>query len=413
MRRVVISGVGLVTPYGVGVEPTWSGLVEGRSCIVPITRFDAKDYRTRFAGEVRGFDPEAWIEKKRVKEMDRYTQYAVASARMAWRDAGLPEDLPEPARDRIGTIVGTGIGGIESIEKHHRTLLEKGPSRVSPYFIPASISNLGAGQVAMTLGLRGINYCTTSACASGAHAIGEAARLVRLGAADVMVAGGSEAAVTPLGVGGFNAMHALSTRNDAPERASRPWDRDRDGFVLSEGAGIVVIEELEHARRRGARVYAELTGYGATDDAFHITQPAPEGEGAQRAMAAALADARVDPSAVGYINAHGTSTSAGDVNETRAIRGVFGAHADRLMVSSTKSMTGHLLGAAGGVETIFTALALHHGILPPTINLDTPDPACDLDFIPHEARRVTVDVAVSNSFGFGGTNVSLVLARLR
>ena len=332
---------------------------------------------------------------------------------MAWRDAGLPEDLPEPARDRIGTIVGTGIGGIESIEKHHRTLLEKGPSRVSPYFIPASISNLGAGQVAMTLGLRGINYCTTSACASGAHAIGEAARLVRLGAADVMVAGGSEAAVTPLGVGGFNAMHALSTRNDAPERASRPWDRDRDGFVLSEGAGIVVIEELEHARRRGARVYAELTGYGATDDAFHITQPAPEGEGAQRAMAAALADARVDPSSVGYINAHGTSTSAGDVNETRAIRGVFGAHADRLMVSSTKSMTGHLLGAAGGVETIFTALALHHGILPPTINLDTPDPACDLDFIPHEARRVAVDVAVSNSFGFGGTNVSLVLARLR
>lgn len=411
MRRVVVTGIGLVTPLGVGVDPSWSALLAGQSGAAPITLFDAAGYRTRFAAEVKGFSPDPWINHRKLKELDRYSQFAVVSAVMAWADAGLGDELPQRERDRIGTIVGVGIGGIETIERHHRTLLEKGPNRVSPYFIPAAISNMAAGQVAMRLGLRGINYCTTSACASGAHAIGEAMRLVQRGAAEIMVAGGAEAAITPLGVAGFNAMLALSTRNDEPTKASRPWDRGRDGFVMGEGAGILVIEERERALARGAKIYAELVGYGATDDAHHVTQPAPEGEGAQRAMREALADGALDATRVGYINAHGTSTVQGDMQESRAVRSVFGAHAERLAVSSTKSMTGHLLGAAGGVEAAFTALALKHCVLPPTINLDDPDPACDLDYVPNAARRAEVDVALSNSFGFGGTNVTLALAR--
>lgn len=413
MRRVVVTGLGLVTPLGLDGDASWAALVAGRSGVAPISLFDATGYRTRFAAEVKGFSPDPYIERRKLKELDRYSQFAVAAAVMAWRDAGLADDLSARERERFGTIVGVGIGGIETIERHHRTLLEKGPNRVSPYFIPAAISNMAAGQVAMRLGLRGINYCTTSACASGAHAIGEAMRLIQRGACEVMLAGGAEAAITPLGVAGFNAMHALSTRNDEPAKASRPWDRGRDGFVMGEGAGILVIESRERALARGAKVYAELVGYGATDDAHHVTQPAPEGEGAQRAMREALDDGSIDLARVGYINAHGTSTAQGDLQESRAIRAVFGDHAGRLAVSSTKSMTGHLLGAAGGVEAAFVALALTHGVLPPTINLDDPDPACDLDYVPHTARRAAVDVALSNSFGFGGTNGSLVFRRLR
>jgi len=410
-RRVVVTGVGLVTPLGLGLEPTWDALLAGTSGAAPITLFDASAHRTRFACEVKGFDPLQWVDGRKLKELDRYSIFGLAAGLMAWRDAGLGDDLPRAERDHIGVILGVGIGGIDTIERHHKVLLEKGPGRVSPYFVPSAISNMGAGQIAMRLGLRGINYCTTSACASGAHAIGEAARLVQRGGAEVMLAGGAEAAITALGIAGFNAMLALSTRNDEPTRASRPWDKGRDGFVMGEGAGLLVLESRERAMARGARIYAELVGYGATDDAHHVTQPAPEAEGAQRAMREAMEDGAVDPSRVGYVNAHGTSTRQGDAEESRAIRAVFGAHAERLAVSSTKSMTGHLLGAAGGVEGAITALALARGVLPPTINLDDPDPACDLDYIPRDARRREVDVALSNSFGFGGTNVSLAFAR--
>lgn len=411
MRRVVITGLGLVTPLGVGVEPTWRALLAGERAAAPITLFDAGAHRTRFACEVKGFDAHAWVDGRKLKELDRYSAFGLAAALMAWRDAGLGDGLPVAARDHIGVILGVGIGGLDTIERHHRTLLEKGPGRVSPYFVPAAISNMGAGQIAMRLGLRGINYTTTSACASGAHAVGEALRHIQRGGAEVMLAGGAEAAITPLGVAGFNAMLALSTRNDDPAHASRPWDRRRDGFVMGEGAGVLVLEERDHALARGATVYAELLGYGATDDAHHVTHPAPEAEGAQRAMREALRDGAIDAARVGYINAHGTSTKQGDLEETRAIRAVFGAHADRLAVSSTKSMTGHLLGAAGGVEAAFTALALARAVLPPTVNLDEPDAGCDLDYVPHEARAAAVDVALSNSFGFGGTNVTLALAR--
>lgn len=410
-RRVVVTGVGLVTPLGISLESTWDALLAGTSGAGPITHFDASAHRTRFACEVKGFDPLQWVDGRKLKELDRYSTFGLAAGLMAWRDAGLGDDLPRAERDHIGVILGVGIGGIDTIERHHKVLLEKGPGRVSPYFVPSAISNMGAGQVAMRLGLRGINYCTTSACASGAHAIGEAGRLVQRGAADVMLAGGAEAAITALGIAGFNAMLALSTRNDDPARASRPWDKGRDGFVMGEGAGLLVLESRERALARGARIYAELVGYGATDDAHHVTQPAPEAEGAQRAMREAMEDGAVDPSRVGYVNAHGTSTRQGDAEESRAIRAVFGAHAERIAVSSTKSMTGHLLGAAGGVEGAITALALARGVLPPTINLDEPDPACDLDYVPREARRREVDVALSNSFGFGGTNVSLAFAR--
>lgn len=409
MRRVVVTGIGLITPLGIGTEETWNALVAGKSGIGPITRFDASNFDTKFAGEVKGWDPTRFIEKKKLKEMSRFIEFACGASVMAWQDAGLQPPSVEESYS-FGCIIGVGLGGIEVIENSARVLFEKGPGRISPYFIPGAIANLAAGQVAMRLGLRGVNYCTTSACASGAHAIGEAMRTIQRGDAEVMIAGGAEATVSPLGIGGFNAMKALSTRNDAPEKASRPWDKGRDGFVVGEGSGILVLEERERAMRRGARIYCELVGYGASDDAHHITQPAPEG--AQRAMALALADARLDPERVGYINAHGTSTPVGDINETRAIKAVFGAHARKLAVSSTKSMMGHLLGAAGGVEAGIIALAVYRGVIPPTINLDDPDDECDLDYVPHTAREVRLDVAMSNSFGFGGTNTSLIVARV-
>jgi 3-oxoacyl-[acyl-carrier-protein] synthase II len=410
MRRVVVTGIGLVTPLGIGTEETWSALVAGKSGIAPITRFDASNFDTRFAGEVKGWDATRFIEKRKLKEMSRFIEFACGAGVLAWEGAGFGALSPEE-RNGFGCIIGVGLGGIEVIEQSARVLFERGPGRISPYFIPGAIANLAAGQVAMRLGLRGVNYCTTSACASGAHAIGEAMRAIQRGHCDVILAGGAEATVSPLGIGGFNAMKALSTRNEAPEKASRPWDKDRDGFVVGEGAGVLVLEERERALKRGARIYCELVGYGASDDAHHITQPAPEGEGAQRAMAAALADARMDPERIGYINAHGTSTHAGDINETKAIKAIFGAHARRLAVSSTKSMMGHLLGAAGGVEAAVIALAVQRGVIPPTINLDEPSPECDLDYVPHTAREVRIDAAMSNSFGFGGTNTALIVAR--
>jgi 3-oxoacyl-[acyl-carrier-protein] synthase II len=409
MRRVVITGVGLVTPMGIGTKESWDALCEGKSGVAPITTFDASKFDTRFAGEVKGWDGTRFVEKKKLKEMGRFMEFAMGASALAWQEAGLT-GLTTEQLERAGCIIGVGLGGIEVIENCARVLFEKGPGRISPYFIPGSIANLAAGQVAMKLGLRGVNYCTTSACASGAHAIGEGARWIQRGDADIMVTGGAEATVSPLGVGGFNAMKALSTRNEAPEKASRPFDRDRDGFVIGEGSGILVLEERERAMARGATIYAEVVGYGASDDAFHITQPNPEG--AQRAMAQALADARLDPERIGYINAHGTSTGAGDISETKAIKAVFGAHARKLAVSSTKSMMGHLLGAAGGVEAAIIALAIKHGVVPPTINLENPDPECDLDYVPHTARQMKLDVAMSNSFGFGGTNTSLIMARV-
>lgn len=411
MQRVVVTALGLVTPLGRDVETTWAGLCEGRSGVGPITLFDAARFDTRFAGEVKDWDPSPWLDKRKLKECARFTQFAVGAGATAWHAAGL-QDMPESERDRVGCIVGVGMGGLEVIQDCARVLFEKGPARLTPYFIPAAISNLAAGQLAMKLGLRGVNYCTTSACASGAHAIGEAARYIQRGEAKVMLAGGAEACIIGMGIGGFNAMKALSTRNEEPARASRPWDRQRDGFVMGEGAGLMVLEEYEHARKRGATILAELVGYGSSDDAHHITQPAPEGEGAQRAMRAALADARVSSDVIGYVNAHGTSTPAGDLQEARALRALFGARVGKVPVSSTKSMIGHLLGAAGGVEAVFTVLALQRGVLPPTINLEEVDPECaDLDLVPNTAREAKVDFAMSNAFGFGGTNSTLIFKR--
>ncbi len=412
MHRVVITGVGLVTPSGVGTEASWGSVVAGRSAIGPITLFDASALSSRIAGEVPGFDPTSFLEKKKLKEMARFTQLAVLATRMAFEDAGLT--LDDDDREHAGCFIGVGLGGLEVIEAQARIALERGPDRMSPYFVPATIANLAAGQVSMEWGLHGPSYSTSSACSSSAHAIGEAFEWIRRGRTDVMIAGGTEATVSMLAVGGFCAMRALSRRNDDPTRASRPFDRGRDGFVIGEGAGTLVLESLERARRRGARILAEVTGYGATSDAYHLTQPAPEGAGAQRAMQRALADARLPAEAVDYINAHGTSTPQGDIQESRAIAHVFGEHAlgKRLWVSSTKSMTGHLLGGAGAVETAFAALAIARGVVPPTINLDDPDPECPLDYVPHVARERTVHHAMSNSFGFGGTNVSLLLSRV-
>ncbi len=401
----------MVTPLGLDATSTWEALIAGTSGVAPITRFDASAHRTRIAGEVKGFDPERWIERKRVRETDRFTQFALAAGQMAWADAGLGDAIPAPQRDRMGCVIGSGMGGIESLEHWHTVLRDKGPGRISPYFVPATIANLAAGQLAMKLGLRGVNYCTTSACASGAHAIGEGFRLVQRGSHDVMVVGGAEAAVCPLGIAGFNAMLALSTRNDEPARASRPFDKGRDGFVMGEGSGVLVLEDRERALARGHRVYAEIVGYGATDDAHHLTQPAPEAEGAQRAMRQAFSDAGVEPAEVGYVNAHATSTSTGDAQELRAIAAVFGPRPEHLSVSATKSMTGHLLGAAGGIEAAFTVFAIHHGVLPPTVNLEDPDAAVDIDLVPLVAKRREVALALSNSFGFGGTNVALLFAR--
>lgn len=405
MRRVVATGLGVVAPNGIGVETFWENLVNGVSGIDRITRFDAGYHDTKIAAEVKGFDPLLYMEKKEVKKMDRFIHYALAGAIMAVDDAQLT--VKDVERSRIGVLIGTGMGGIPALEETHKTLLEKGPGRISPFFIPSIITNLASGHIAIRFGLRGPNSCVSTACATGNHAIGDSLELIRRGMADVMFAGGTEAVISPLTIGGFAAMKALSTRNDAPQRASRPFDKGRDGFVMGEGAGVLILEELNHALRRGARIYAELAGYGMSADAYHMTAPEPEGAGAIASMVLALESARLQPEEVDYINAHGTSTPAGDAAETKAIKKVFGDHAYRLAVSSIKSMTGHPLGAAGGIESVATVLTLHHRVIPPTINYDEPDPECDLDYVPNRARQAEVRVAVSNSFGFGGTNATL------
>ncbi len=412
MRRVVITGVGAVSPCGPDLESTWRAVTAGESGIGRITRFDASDYPSQIAGEVKGFDPEKYFEKKRVREGDTFIHYAMGASVMAVESSGFKVETDEE-KERVGTFIGVGLCGLEMIEKTAQVLVEKGPRKITPYFIPATIANLAPGQVSMRYEFKGPSYTNTSACSSGAHAIGEALRWIQRGDIDAAVAGGAESTITGLGVGGFTAMRALSKRNDEPTKASRPFDRDRDGFVIAEGAGILMLEERERAIKRGARIYGELCGYGATSDAYHLTLPAPEGEGAQRAMRNALRDAKLNPTDVGYLNAHGTSTPGGDGNELKAIRAIFGSHVDGgLLVSSTKSMTGHLLGAAGGIEAVFAALALDSGVIPPTINLDNPDEAAaGFDLVAHKAREKRVNAVVSNSFGFGGTNVSLVIKR--
>jgi 3-oxoacyl-[acyl-carrier-protein] synthase II len=410
-RRVVITGLGAVTPIGNSAEEFWSGLVQGRSGIGPITRFDATAYPTRIAGEVRGFDPLKYIDKKDDRKFDPFLKYAVACALMAVEDAGL--DLDKVDKNRFGVLVGSGIGGITTLLESHDILNTKGLDRVSPFFVPMLIINMASGIISMRLGARGPNSAVVTACATGNHAIGDAMKIIERGDADVMVAGGAEAIIVPLTIAGFCQMKAMSTRNDEPARASRPFDLDRDGFVCGEGGGLLLIESLDHARRRDARIYAELSGYAMTGDAYHLTAPDPEGEGAARAMAGALRDGELEASEVGYINAHGTSTPYNDRFETMAIKRVFGDHAYKLAVSSTKSMTGHLLGAAGGIEAIAVALAIHHGVLPPTINYETPDPECDLDYVPNQARKQDIEVALTNAFGFGGTNATLALRKFR
>ncbi len=407
-RRVVITGIGMVTPLGIGNDPTWAGLLEGRSGVSLITKFDTSAYSCKIAGEIRDFAPEDWIEKKEIKKSDTFIHYAIAASQFAVDDAGL-EITPEIG-DRVGVIIGSGIGGLPLIEEMHKKLLEKGPGRISPFFIPGLIVNLAAGHVSIRFGARGPNSAPATACATGAHAIGDAFKIIQRDDADVMIAGGTEAVVTPLAIAGFSAMRALSTRNDEPQRASRPWDLDRDGFVMGEGAGIVILEERDRALARGARVYCELTGYGMSSDAYHITAPAEDGSGMIRVMQKAMADAGIEPAEVDYINAHGTSTQIGDRAETLAIKSVFGSHAYELAVSSTKSMTGHLLGAAGGLEAAIIARAMLEGVMPPTINYETPDPDCDLDYVPNHARQKNLRHTLSNSFGFGGTNATLVFS---
>ncbi len=407
----MVTGLGLVTPLGTGTERNWEALLAGRSGIRAITRFDASCVPARVAGEVPDFEPERFIEHRDVKKMDIFIQYAVAASQLAVDDSGLT--MPLAAPDRVGVVVGVGMGGLASLEDCFEAFAARNMRRVSPFMIPRLIPNMAAGQIAIRFGARGPNYATSSACASGSHALGECFLLIRDGRQDVMLAGGAEAPICLLGVGGFSAMRALATSfNEEPARASRPFDKRREGFVMAEGAGVLVLEELEHARRRGARIYAEVAGYGANCDAYHMTQPAPEGEGAAQCMKLALDDAGLSPAEVGYINAHGTGTPFNDEAETLAVKRVFGEHARRLAISSTKSMTGHTLGAAGTVEAAYTVLALVHGTLPPTINLDEPDPACDLDYVPHQARRVAVGAALSNSFGFGGTNATLAFRRM-
>jgi 3-oxoacyl-[acyl-carrier-protein] synthase II len=409
-RRVVLTGVGLVSPLGIGTEPTWQGLLAGRSGAGPITLFDASQHAAKFACEVKGFDPLTWVDKKDVKKMDRFIQFAIAAADFAMKDSGLVVDKAND--EMIGVYVGSGIGGFATIEREHTTLMESGPRRISPFFIPAAIVNLASGWISIRTGAKGPNSATCTACTTSAHAVGDSFRLIQRGDADAMIAGGSEAAITPLGVGGFAAMRALSTRNDAPERASRPFDKERDGFVIGEGSGIVILEELEHARRRGAHIYCELVGYGMSADAYHISAPCEDGDGAMRVMKKTIQDAKVDPSVVDYVNVHGTSTPHGDRVEVLAIKRVFGEEKARKMaISSTKSMTGHLLGAAGGLEAGITALALRDQVIPPTINYENPDPECDLDCVPNTARKAKLTYALSNSFGFGGTNGALLFKR--
>ena len=404
-RRVVVTGLGALSPIGNTADELWSSLLQGRSGVGPITKFDTEGYPTRIAGEVRDFDPLNFVDKKDARRLDPYLQYAVAASALAVQDAAL--DTGKVDSSRFGVLIGSGIGGITTLLDSHRNLLEKGPDRVSPFFIPMLIINMASGLVSMRFGAKGPNSSVVTACATGNHAIGDSFKIMQRGDADVMIAGGAEAIIVPLTIAGFCAMKAMSTRNDEPTKAMRPFDATRDGFVCGEGAGIVVLETLEHALARDAKIYAEIVGYGMTGDAHHLTAPDPEGDGAARAMSAAIRDAGLEPTAVGYINAHGTSTPYNDKFETLAIKRVFGEHARRLAVSSTKSMTGHLLGAAGGVEAIATVLALHHGVLPPTINYETPDPECDLDYIPNQARKQNVEVAISNAFGFGGTNATL------
>ena len=408
-RRVVVTGIGLVSPVGIGTQANWEALCSGVSGIGPITRFDASAFATRFAGEVKDFDPLQWIEKKELKKMDIFIQFAVAASQFAVDDAKLvvtPELAP-----RVGVFIGSGIGGFTTIEREHIAYLEGGSRKISPFFIPSAIINLAAGQVSIRFGAKGPNLATCTACTASAHAIGDSYEIIKRGAADVMIAGGAEAAVCPMGIGGFGALRALSTRNDEPMRASRPFDRDRDGFVLGEGAGILILEELELARRRGAPIYAEMVGYGMSADAYHMTAPSEDGDGAYRVMAAALHSAGIAPSAVDYINAHGTSTPHNDRIETRAIKRTFGDHASKLAVSSSKSMTGHLLGAAGGLEAGITILAVHHQKVPPTVNLEQPDAELDLDYVPNVSREMPIRYALSNSFGFGGTNGSLMFKK--
>jgi len=409
-RRVVVTGIGLVTPLGTGVEKNWDALITGRSGIRRISRFSNVDaYPSQIAGEVPDFSPADFIEAREIKKMDLFIQYAVAAAAMAMMDSGLKIDAE--LAEQVGVIIGVGLCGIDTIETTKEAILQGGPRKISPFFIPKVISNLAPGQIAIRHGAKGINLTPTSACASGTHAIGEAYHLIRRGLQDAVITGGAESAITPLAVGGFAAMKALSTRNDEPERASRPFDRDRDGFVIAEGSGVLILEERERALQRDAKIYAEVVGYAANGDAYHMTAPAPEGEGAARCMRLALKDAGLAPSDVNYINAHGTSTEYNDANETMAIKRVFGEQAAKLAVSSTKSMTGHLLGAAGAVEGVFSALTLYHGLIPPTINYDNPDPQCDLDYVPNEARKADVKTVLSNSFGFGGTNACVIMRR--
>jgi 3-oxoacyl-[acyl-carrier-protein] synthase II len=407
-RRVVVTGIGMISPLGIGNEPTWQGLVEGRSGIGRITKFDPSAFACQIAGEVHGFEPGNWIEKKEVKKSDTFIHYAIVASQMAADDSGL--DFSAEDGDRMGVIIGSGIGGLPLIEEMHQKMTERGPSRISPFFIPGLIVNLASGQVSIRFGLRGPSSAPATACATGAHAIGDAFKLIQRDEAEVMFAGGSEAVVTPLAIGGFAAMRALSTRNDDPEHASRPWDLNRDGFVMGEGCGVLILEEREHAIKRGARIYCELTGYGMSSDAYHITSPAEDGSGMIRVMQRALKDAKLQPSDIQYINAHGTSTSVGDRTETVAIKGLFGDDAYRIPVSSTKSMTGHLLGAAGGLEAAIAAKVIETGIIPPTINYETPDPECDLDYVPNTARHAKLEHVLSNSFGFGGTNATLIFS---
>lgn len=410
MRRVVVTGVGAVSPLGVGNAANWDALVSGTSGIGHITRFDASDLPVRIAGEVKGFDPEQYIDKKEVKKMDLFIQYAMAAAHYAMEDSGL--QITEENAERTGVLVGAGLGGLPTIEKYHAAMLEGGHKKISPFFIPMLIINLAPGHISIKYGAKGPNLSSVSACATGTHSIGDAYHMIKRGDADAMIAGGTESTVTPLGIGGFAVMKALSTRNDDPAAASRPFEKNRDGFVLAEGAGIVVLEEYEAAKKRGAKIYAEIVGYGLTGDAYHLTAPAPEGEGAARCMKMALNNAGVRPEEVDYINAHGTSTPFNDYYETLAVKSVFGDHAKKVMVSSTKSMTGHLLGAAGGVEAVFTLMAMDKGVIPPTINYQEQDPECDLDYVPNTAREKSITYALSNNFGFGGTNATLLFKKV-
>jgi len=404
-----VTGVGLLTPLGVGTEASWEAIRAGKCGIGPITQFDASAFSCRIAGEVKGFDPANYIEKKEIKKMGRFIQFAIAAAEFALTDAAL-KVAPEDA-EQVGVYIGSGIGGFEVIEREHLTLLKDGPRRISPFFIPATIINLASGYVSIRSGAKGPNSATATACTTSAHSIGDSFRLIQRGDADAMICGGTEACITPMGIGGFAAMRALSTRNDEPLRASRPWDKDRDGFVVGEGAAILVLEELEFARKRGAHIKAEIVGYGMSADAFHVTAPPDDGDGAFRVMRNAMRDAKIEPNQIQYVNAHGTSTSVGDRAETAAIKRAFGDHAYKMAVSSTKSMTGHLLGGAGGLEAGITILALRDQLAPPTINLDNPDEGCDLDYVPHTARPITMEYALSNSFGFGGTNGCLIFKR--